>query len=41
MAKDNNCANFGFESELREQTAQSAKLDQFIWANLEDIGYGR
>ena len=28
-------------AELREQTAQSAKLDQLIWANLEDIGYGR
>jgi hypothetical protein len=27
-------------AELREQTPQSAKLDQFIWANLEDIGYG-
>jgi type I restriction enzyme M protein len=26
--------------ELREQTQQSAKLDQLIWANLEDIGYG-
>jgi len=26
---------------LREQTEQSAKLDQIIWANLEDIGYGR
>ena len=25
---------------LREQTAQSEKLDQIIWANLEDIGYG-
>jgi type I restriction enzyme M protein len=25
---------------LREQTEQSAKLDQIIWANLEDIGYG-
>jgi len=22
------------------QTEQSAKLDQIIWANLEDIGYG-
>ncbi len=27
-------------AELREQTAQSAKLDKLIWANLEDIGYG-
>ena len=25
---------------LREQTEQSGKLDQIIWANLEDIGYG-
>lgn len=25
---------------LREQTKQSEKLDQIIWANLEDIGYG-
>jgi len=25
---------------LREQTEQSARLDQIIWANLEDIGYG-
>jgi type I restriction enzyme M protein len=25
---------------LREQTEQSKKLDQIIWANLEDIGYG-
>lgn len=27
-------------AELREQTKQSAKLDNLIWANLEDIGYG-
>jgi type I restriction enzyme M protein len=27
--------------ELREQTKQSAKLDKLIWANLEDIGYGK
>ncbi len=27
-------------AELREQTAQSEKLDKIIWANLEDIGYG-
>jgi hypothetical protein len=27
-------------AELREQTAQSEKLDKRIWANLEDIGYG-
>jgi len=25
---------------LRKQTEKSAKLDQIIWANLEDIGYG-
>jgi type I restriction enzyme M protein len=25
---------------LREQTKQAAALDQMIWANLEDIGYG-
>jgi len=25
---------------LRKHTEQSAKLDQIIWANLEDIGYG-
>jgi type I restriction enzyme M protein len=28
-------------AELREQTKQSAKLDKLIWANLEDIGYGK
>jgi len=27
-------------AELRAHTAQSAKLDKLIWANLEDIGYG-
>lgn len=27
-------------AELRQQTAQSEKLDNLIWANLEDIGYG-
>ena len=27
-------------SALREQSAQAKKLDQIIWANLEDIGYG-
>jgi hypothetical protein len=27
-------------AELREQTAQSEKLDKLIWANLEDSGYG-
>lgn len=27
-------------AELREQTEQSARLDELIWANLEDIGYG-
>jgi len=26
-------------AELREQSAQSEKLDKLIWANLEDIGY--
>lgn len=25
---------------LRQQTEQSAKLDEIIWTNLEDIGYG-
>jgi type I restriction enzyme M protein len=28
-------------SALREQTEQSEKLDKLIWANLEDIGYGK
>lgn len=28
-------------AELREQTKQSAKLEKLIWANLEDIGYGK
>jgi len=28
-------------AELHEQAAQSEKLDQITWANLEDIGYGR
>jgi len=27
-------------AELREQMGQAAKLDELIWANLEDIGYG-
>lgn len=27
-------------AELREQTAEAARLDTLIWANLEDIGYG-
>jgi len=27
-------------AELREHTTQAAKLDQVIWANLKDIGYG-
>ncbi len=27
-------------SALREQTEKSRKLDQIIWANLKDIGYG-
>jgi hypothetical protein len=25
---------------LREQTEESGKLDQIIWANLEALGYG-
>lgn len=44
MANHNNGANLGFESELwraADATEQSAKLDQLIWANLEDIGYGQ
>jgi type I restriction enzyme M protein len=28
-------------AELREQTKQSAKLNKLIWANLEDISYGK
>lgn len=28
-------------AQLREQTTQSEKLDELIWANLEDIGYGK
>ena len=28
-------------AELREQTVQARKLDEIIWANLEDIGYGQ
>jgi type I restriction enzyme M protein len=28
-------------AQLREQTEQSEKLDRLIWANLEDIGYGK
>ena len=28
-------------AELREQFEQSEKLDQMIWANLGDIGYGK
>ncbi len=28
-------------AEFREQTKQSAKLDKLIWANLEDLGYGK
>jgi len=27
-------------ADLRTQTAESARLDSLIWANLEDIGYG-
>jgi type I restriction enzyme M protein len=27
-------------ADLREQTEQSRKLEQIIWANLEDLGYG-
>ena len=26
--------------ELKRQTAEAARLDQVIWANLEDVGYG-
>jgi hypothetical protein len=26
---------------LREQTEESGKLDQIIWANLEALGYGK
>lgn len=28
-------------AELREQTQQSAKLDQLIWANLEDVDFAK
>jgi hypothetical protein len=28
------------KSELKRWTERSEKLDQIIWANLEDIGYG-
>jgi len=28
-------------AELHKQTQQAAKLDKLIWANLEDIGYGK
>lgn len=28
-------------AELKQQTAESARLDVLIWANLEDICYGR
>jgi hypothetical protein len=31
----------GMKSKLKRQTAEAARLDQLIWANLEDIGYGR
>ena len=27
-------------AELREQMAQAARLDELIWANLEELGYG-
>jgi type I restriction enzyme M protein len=27
-------------AKLREQTDQSTKLDELIWANLKDLGYG-
>jgi hypothetical protein len=27
-------------AELKQQTAEAARLDTLIWANLEDIGYG-
>jgi type I restriction-modification system DNA methylase subunit len=29
-----------FTTVLREQNEKTKKLDQIIWANLEDIGYG-
>lgn len=29
-----------YPAELREQMVQTAKLDQLVWANLEEIGYG-
>lgn len=28
-------------TELKKQMEESEKLDKLIWANLEDIGYGR
>lgn len=28
-------------ADLRTQTAESARLDALIWANLEDIGYAQ
>lgn len=28
-------------AELKQQTEDAAKLDKLIWANLEDIGYGK
>jgi len=28
-------------AELKKQTAEAARLDKLIWANLEDIGYGQ
>ncbi|GIW85683.1 MAG: DNA methyltransferase [Isosphaeraceae bacterium] len=28
-------------AELKQQQAEAARLDKLIWANLEDIGYGR
>jgi hypothetical protein len=27
-------------AERKRQQAEAARLDQLIWANLEDIGYG-
>jgi transcriptional regulator with XRE-family HTH domain len=41
LTQEKFAAKLGVTAELREQTARSAKLDQLIWANLEDIGYGR
>ena len=31
----------GLTVQLREQMEESSRLDKVIWANLEDIGYGK